>query len=136
MAAPLLPQAINVGLVQLVNATGTVKQTLLTAGANGSKVVCVDCTSTDSAARTVELFITRAAVDYGRGSSNVPLLAGHDPSGGTPSVDLLLILSSLALDNDGQKYFLMKSGDVLKCAVTIAVSVAKQIDVFAYGADL
>lgn len=136
MSIPLLPQAINAGFVQLVNASGTVKQTLLTAGVNGTKVVCANASSTDSAARTVELFITRGGVDYGIISTLVPINSGRDPSGAIQSIDLLLLCISLAVDNDGQKYFLIKSGDVLKCAVVVAVTVSKQIDVFAYGADL
>lgn len=136
MSAPMLPQAVNSGAVQILPADTTTLKTVVTAGANGTKVVSVNAASNDTAARVLILWRTRAGVDYAIGSTAIPITAGRDAAGIVPPVDLLLIVASLAVDNDGQKYLLLKSGDTLRVSSTSTITAAKQIDVTSDAADL
>jgi hypothetical protein len=115
--------------ISILPADTTTKKTVATAGASGTKVVGLIVTSTDTAARVVQLFLTRSATNYLLGAWTIPALAGSDGSAGTQ--DLLNIFSGLPRDADGQRYFYLESGDTLTVATTTTVTAAKEIDVFA-----
>ena len=120
--------------MSFVNADGTTKKTIHTAGATGSKVVTVVATSTDTVARTAQVWLTRSAVSYLLGSVVIATLAGTD--GATATAGLLpASLLPLPTDNDGQRYLFMVSGDTLQVGMTVAVTAAKEIDVLCIAAD-
>ena len=104
------------------------KKTVNTAGSNGTKVTSVFAASTDTAARTAQLWLTRSAVSYLLGSTIVAALAGTD--GALPSQNLLTaLLMPLPVDNDGQPYLFLESGDTLQVSFTTQVTSTKEIDV-------
>lgn len=104
------------------------KKTIHTAGASGSKVVAVFATSTETAnARVAQLWLTRSATSYLLGSLNIPVNSGFDGSAGT--INLLLLLNGLPLDNDGQPYLFLESGDTLQASTTTQVAAGKEVDI-------
>jgi hypothetical protein len=108
------------GLAQILNATGTAQVTVITAGANGSKVLNLTAVSNDSVAHTVFVVIVRSGVNYFLATTTVPAASGTIP--GTPPVDLLAIIPNLPRDQDGQPYLFLNSGDTLVASVTVAVT--------------
>lgn len=111
------------------------KKTIHTAGSNGSKVVAVLASSTDTSNRTGQIWLTRSETSYLLGSTVVPTLAGTD--GSTASANLLppSLLGSLPRDNDGQPYLFLESGDTLQVSFTAQVTSAKEIDVVAVAGN-
>lgn len=113
----------------ILPADTTTKVTIATAGANGSKVVGITVTSTDTGTRILQVWLTRSATSYLIGSFIIPIGAGTD---GAISVFNLFgssLLPGLPVDNDGQRYMFLESGDTLQASVTVAVTAAKEIDI-------
>jgi type II secretory pathway component PulK len=103
------------GLTQIVNANGTSQETVVTAGGNGSKVLNLTATSTDTAAQTVQVSVVRSSTSYLLATTSVPASSGD--AAGTAPVDLLAILPNTAHDQDGQPYLFLNSGDTLVVAL-------------------
>ena len=120
-------------VAQLLTGDSTNKKALVTAGADGSKLVSLSASSDDTSNRTIQLFITRSSTDYLIGTAVVPTLAGTD--GATLPVDMLSLIPGLPVDNDGQRYLFLESGDALKVATTVAVTAAKAVHLAADYAD-
>ena len=137
-STPVLPQTPVItpqNFVQGTDVAGTYK-TVYTAGANGSKVVSLTANTTDgSAAHVMTVAITRSAVTYPLVNVNLPVNSGGD--GTTPAVDLLnsSLLPGLPVDNDGQRYLFLKSGDTLQVTFATALTAGKSIFVQCVGAD-
>lgn len=122
------------GMVQIVNADASALKVLVTAGANGSKVVSVNVASDDTSDRLVQLYVTRGGVDYLLGTVNVPTLSGTNNTAPTVNLFNTTQMPGLPVDNDGQPYLLLESGDVLKVKTTSTVTAAKTVHVSAnYG---
>jgi hypothetical protein len=124
------------GLVQIANADASNQKTVITAGASGSKVTALYASSTDTSARVIAVSIVRSATTYILGSPTVALRAGDTAD--TPAVDLLnstvFPAGLLALDNDGQKYLFLESGDTLVVNSQTTLTSGKIISVHAdYG---
>ena len=135
-ATPVFAQTPKCGMVQVVNADGTNSKIVYTAGANGSKITALLAASNDSSARIFLIRITRSAVNYVLTAVSIPANSGTD--GTAPSVDLLSssMFTGLPVDNDGQKYLLLESGDTLTVALsTSAVTSGKTVHFKAIGAD-
>lgn len=113
--------------ITIVNGTSTNKVTVATAGSDGSKVSGIIVTSDDSANRVVLLWLTRSATSYLLGAFPVTALAGSD--GVQPGVNLLntALMPGLPIDNDGQVYLFLESGDTLQVSVAVAVTAGKTI---------
>jgi hypothetical protein len=110
------------------------KKTIHTAGASGSKVTAVIATSTETAnARVGQLWLTRSATSYLLGSFNVPVNSGFD--GSAFGVNALQTIPGLPLDNDGQPYLFLESGDTLQVSFTTQVASGKEVDVFAIAGN-
>jgi len=108
--------------------TANTKKTIATAGADGAKVVSVLITSTDTSLRLGNLWLTRSATSYLLTSVNVPAAAGTD--GTTPTVEGLALIYG-PVDNDGQRYIFLESGDTLDISFTTNITSAKEIDAVA-----
>lgn len=109
------------------------KKTIHTAGSNGSKVVSILASSTDTSNRTGQIWLTRSAVSYLIASTVVTTLAGTD--GAVLTVNMLATVPGLPTDNDGQRYIFLESGDTLQISFTAQVTAAKEIDVVAMAGD-
>lgn len=136
--SPVFAGAINVGHVQILPADTTSKKTLFTAGASGSFLKALSVASDDSAGEVVQVWITNGGTDYLLGNVAVPIGAGGAAAGTTPAVDLLnnTIFPGLPVDNDGQHYVPMKSGDVLKVSAVATITTAKTLHFTALGEDI
>jgi hypothetical protein len=66
-------------------------------------------------------------------TNTVAITAGTD--GATAGSDLLGLDTASNIDNDGQKYFYLESGDYLAVSSTTTVSSNKMLSVFAIGGD-
>lgn len=132
------PRITPQNFIQGTDAAGTYK-TIFTAGTNGSKITGILVNTTDgTAAHLLTLRILRAAVGYPLINYTLPINSGGD--GSTPSVDLLAggpsnLLQGLPVDNDGQKYILLESGDTLEMTFATALTASKNIYVTTIGGN-
>jgi hypothetical protein len=133
-STPVFAATPKITPISILPADTTTKKTVCTAGASGAKVVALLVSSTDSAARVVQLYLNRSSTDYLLGAWNITALSGSD--GATGTQNLLAIVSGLPHDNDGQPYIFLENGDLLKVATTTTVTAAKEIDVFAIFGNL
>lgn len=119
------------GKAQIVNSTGTGNVTVYTAGANGSKVVCLIAQSNDTAAHDLHVGIANGGTTYWLGTVTVPIGAGN--SGTVPSVDLLnaIQLPGIPFDSDGNHFINLISGDTLVVAALVAVTSGDTINLTA-----
>lgn len=132
-ATPAFCQTPKISKTSILPADTTTKKTVVTAGSNGSKVVAIIASSTDTGTRIVQLYLTRSATSFLIGSTIVAIGAGTDGAANTSN--LLTTIPGLPLDNDGQAYLFLESGDTLQAMVTVTVTAAKEIDVFAVHGD-
>lgn len=133
---PSLPQLPQSWKAQILPADTTTLKTVVTGGANGTKVVAVIVSSSDTAAQSVQLGITRAGVFYPLCTVSVPITAGQ--VSGAPPVNMLAPENcpGLPVDNDGQVYMLLSSpADAVQVKSLVTVTAAKEIDVNSFGAD-
>lgn len=128
-AVPFVFGTPHMGLTQLSTATGTTPQTIAAGGASGSKITSIGVVSESSAVAVLQLSILRAAVNYSLGATSIPANSGSD--GATAAVDLLgsTLLPYLAVDNDGQKYLFLESGDTLQAKTTAAIPAGRLIHI-------
>lgn len=131
----LLPNAVKTSPARIANGDGTNLITVVTPGAQGQKVTSLIASSDDTAARDLQLVITKGAVDYPLGTVAIPITAGTIAA--TPHVDLLApgMMPGLPTDSDGNPYLLLETGAVLKAKVLVAVTAAKFINIIAKGGD-
>jgi hypothetical protein len=140
--APTFVKQPRRGLAQIANADGSSQKTVVTAGGNGSKVLSLYATSTDTSARDVQIAIVRSATTYILGTVSVPANSGNTNS--APTVDLLQTLASspqlpagmLPIDNDGQHFLFVESGDTLVVLALTTVTAAKVVSVHSDYGDL
>lgn len=104
--------------INFVNADGTAKKLLFTAGVNGAKLMAVNVTSPE--AKTVRIYYRQGATDSMLMALTVT--AGSGTNGTLPPMSLLDIVITMAKDNDGQRYFFIEGGDSVYCDVTVAVT--------------
>lgn len=128
-ATPVIVQTPKIGLTQILPADTTAAKTVIVVGANGAKVTGLIATSTDTAARTIQISVVRSAVSYLLGSTTVAIAAGTD--GTNLSSNLLSTIPGLPIDNDGQSYLYLETGDTLTVASTVTVTAAKAVSVLA-----
>lgn len=130
------PQTPKNGNVQILPADASALKTIYTGGANGSKIVALFVTSSDTAARDVTWGITLGGVFYPLGTVTIPITAGQVNS--AAAVNLLDVTKTpgLPLDSDGNPYvFLASASYTLQIKSLTTVTAAKELDVSAFGAD-
>ena len=130
---PTLLRMPRKGLVQILNADGTAQKTVITAGANGNKVVALIATSTDTAAQNIQVSIVRNATTFVLATTAVPAGAGN--AAGTSPVDLLAIVPNLPRDQDSQPYLFLESGDTLVVNSGAAVTAGRVVNAHAEHAE-
>lgn len=119
----------------ILPADTTAKVTICTAGADGTKVVSITVTSTDTGSRILQIWLTRAATSFLLASFIIPTLSGTDGAAAVYNAMNSTQWPGLPIDNDGQRYFFLVSGDTLQASVTVAVTAAKEIDVTVVSGD-
>jgi hypothetical protein len=128
---------------QILNATGTAKVTIFTAGANDSILRGLGASSTDTADEDVLFY-----VNVGGGGTDrliarikIPLSSGN--SNTVPAFDVFRALNAssaymipfLAYDAYGNKVWNLKAGTTIKVAAASTITSGKEIDFFGDGAD-
>ena len=141
-ATPIYPQTLKDWAVQILPADTTTLKTLVTGAANGSKLEMLNITSTDTAGRDVQVWMTISAVDYLIATLNIPINSGN-----TNAILAQGLLASLVntapylpyfqfpLDVNGNRYIYVASGSVLKVSCLTTVTAAKSINFLAIGGD-
>lgn len=117
---------VNAG-VTVVNADGTNKKTIYTAGANGGRIDGILVCSDDTAAVNLAFYINDGSADLYIGNVSVPIGSGYTT---VAKVDGLA-----ALKPTYQNFIQMKAGYILKCNAVAAVTAAKTVTVVAIGGD-
>ena len=127
---PIYPGTIKNAGLKILPAATTTLQTLVTAGANGSRINMISAVSDDTSEMVVDLYINDGVTDFLIGSIPVPTLSGTN--GTTPAVSLL---KSSLLPYLGDDLSLFLEGTfLLKVAVQTTVTTDKTVTLMAtYG---
>ena len=122
-------QQIEFAAGQILPADTTTKKTLYTASSDDAVLKSLMATSTDTAAMNVALYVNDGTADRLIGTVNVPALSGSN--GTAAAVDLLsgTAMPGLGFDQNGKRILSLKNGAILKAAVLVTVTAAKQIDI-------
>lgn len=133
---PVFPQTLVNSVVSITNATGAGIANVVTirvGSTNGDKIESIAVTSTDTSARVLTLVATISATNYQLGSVNIPITAGTDAAatGAVSLLDQPTMLPWVKSDQVGRKYIYVANGTTLKVYTQVAVTAAKQIDIFA-----
>lgn len=128
---PIFVKTPNHAEVTFVNADSTNAKDLISAGANGTKVIGIAATSDDTAAVNMRLYIHDGTTAYLVGTVRIAIAAGSD--GAAPAVNLLSRAALPWLDSDGQ--FLLPTGYKLQVAPLAAVTAAKTVTIVCLAAD-
>lgn len=124
--SPIFPSTPKTSPVTIVNADGTTKKTLLTAGANASKLDAIKVLSDDTATVTLNFYATKSGTDYLIGT--VAVTPGTGVTAGTSPAEALEYL------NDGYSMAL-EAGIIIKVAAASAVTSGKTVTVIAHAGD-
>lgn len=132
---PVFVQTPRYPKAQLTNASGTTPVTLYVGGTNGTKVVGVFVSTTDTSAETMTLSVVRSAVTYILGTFTIPI--GSGTVAGTPTVNILdpSVIIGLPVDSDGNWFIFLESTDTLQVSVGSAVTAGKTTSIHAVAAD-
>lgn len=132
------PQTPSRGIVQFLQGTdsaGTYK-TLYTAGSNGSRCNAIWLTTSDgSATHLVTLQLVNTAVKYGGVAITTVASAGF--SGSSPPINLTSPANwpGLPVDQYGNPYISLNSGDTLQATFATALTAATVINIVASCMD-
>jgi hypothetical protein len=125
---PVLVQKPNRGIAQITNATGTTPQTIYTGGANGSKIVSLVLTSTDTVAQNVQIALVNSSTSYILGTVPVPAGAGNGGTVASVNAFSSTVIPGLPIDSAGQYYlFLASASDTITIVPLTTISSAKII---------
>ncbi|WP_300164282.1 hypothetical protein [Solidesulfovibrio sp.] len=122
---PIFPGIPRNDPVTLVNADGTTKKSLLTAGANGARVDSLHVATDDTSTAVLGVYLTKSGVDSYLGAVTIP--AGAGGTGASP-VELLDTI------NAGNP-MVLGAGVSLKVGVAAAVTAGKTLTVVAFAGD-
>ncbi len=128
-------QNANIARATIVNADGTTAKTLITAGADDTKITGIALTTDDTAAVNVQVIHNDGSNDTVIGIVNVPITSGFAAS--TSGVDGFNAtdLPQLPKNSAGNPYIMLKTGHSLKVAALAAVTSAKTLYAVALGED-
>lgn len=110
------------------NADGTALKDVASLTTSNYRIDAIFVTSTDTAARVIDLYWNNGGADSLLGSANVPAGAG---TGGAATVDLV---ATILGTSPGQ--FVLPATHKLRASMESAVTAAKTVDVTALGGTL
>lgn len=123
--AATIPTGVTAGLTYFVVAGGlTATQFEFATSAGGTAV------NTSSTGTTVVANIVRII-----GAASVAITAGTDGSTAAANLHSTTLLPGLPVDNDGESYTILESGDYLAISNTAGVTANKLITAVAYGGN-
>lgn len=129
--SPIFVETANVAEVTFVNADGTTPKDLVSAGADGTKVFSINCTSSDTATVDMEVYLHDGTTAYLLGTVDVPTNTGID--GATASIDLLSSSLIAGVDADGELF--IPSGYKLQVAPKAAVTSTYTVTVVCFAGN-
>lgn len=132
-AFPTFTKFPRKGLAQILPADASAQKTVITAGANGNKVVNLIASSTDTSARDIQVSLVRSATTYVLATTTVAINSGNIAA--TAPVDLLALIPNLPVDQDGQRFLFLESGDTLVVNALTTVTAAKVISIHSDHAE-
>ncbi len=109
---------------QFANADSTNKKTIVTGGANGTRVDGIFISSNDTVAVNLAFYINDGAIDFYIGNVNVPIGSGYTT---VVRVDAISTLAPLL------GYLFLPNGYILKANCVAAMTAAKILDCLAVG---
>ncbi len=127
-SAPIFVGTPNTCVAKFVNADGTAKKTIFTAGASGGRVEAILIASNDTAANTALLYVSNGGVDYLLGSVSIPAPTA-------PAITQVNALAGCAWTSPMDGGFVLKNGDTLKVSLNAAVTSLKETSVTVIGGD-
>lgn len=124
---PIFGAVVHSGGAQFVNADGTTKKTLFTAGTNGSRIDSISACSNDSAAVEMGVYLNDGTTDHYLGNIHLAVGAGYTT---VAKVDGITALMPTALP-----YLDLPTGWSIKVAPAGTVTAAKVVDIVGIGRD-
>lgn len=113
---------------EILPADTTTKKTVYTAPTDGAVLKTLHCTSTDTAAMNVQLWVNDGSTDRLLGT--IAIAANSGNTGAIASVDMLsgTLIPGLGYDQNGKRVLSLKGGAILKVAALVTVTAAKKLD--------
>ena len=129
--SPIFPLVVQTSAATITNADGTAEKTLVTAGANGSRIDAVSITSTDTAAVMLTVLVHDGTTSYAVGEIAVP--AGAGTNGSALAVKGLSLAFLPWLDASGSLF--LRTGWSLRVAAKAAITSTKTVTLVAFSGD-
>lgn len=122
-------------LLQIPTAGQTPQALGPTPGANGTKCIGMRATNTSANPYTLQVSFLRSAVTYVQTTVLVPANSGNTAA--APPLDLLAAANwpGPVTDSDGNRFFLLMSGDQLQVNSTVAMADPAKVSVMASCGD-
>jgi hypothetical protein len=120
---------------QITTASGTLPVSLVAGGANGTKVISIICSNTDTSGYNLTFSVLRSSSSYVLGTVAVAASAGS--LAGSPPVSVLnqTNVPGIPLDSDGNPYLFLESTDTLQMANGSSIGAGKAISCHTVAAD-
>lgn len=107
--------------------------TVYTAGANGSVITALVESNTDSSAtHVVNCSVFNAATQY---TSSTAITTTSPAASSWNNINIFATWTGLPLDQNGNPFLILVSGDTLQCTYATAITSGKFVVVTAMGAD-
>ena len=129
--APIFSLVVQTSAATITNADGTGEKTLVTAGANGTRIDVVSITSTDTAAVMLKVLVHDGTTSYAVGEIAVP--AGAGTNGSALAVKGLSLAFLPWLDASGSLF--LRTGWSLRVAAKAAITSTKTVTLVAFSGD-
>jgi hypothetical protein len=137
-----MPKTYTVPFTQNVNAQVPVAflpadttniKTCYTAGSNDSIAKAIIVTSTDTATKNMQFYLSDGTSNFPLHRLTIPIGAGTVV--GTPATNVISEIAGLPMDELGNKVLRMRGGFQIKANCVTAVTTACQINVIVLGED-
>jgi hypothetical protein len=128
-------QTLQNWVASINNAAGQTKQTIATGATNGSRILGLIVSSTDTSARDIVIGVTISATNYDLGIVSIPAQSGTLDTVPTVFPFKTTQFPYLPVDAYGNPYLDIKSTTTFYAYAPVTVTSAKQINLFAFGGD-
>ena len=120
---------------QITNVSSTTAVNLVAGGVNGTKVISIICSNTDTSPYNVTFSVFRSPSSYVLGTVAIPASAGN--VAGSPPVSILNTTNvpGIPQDSDGNPYLFLEATDTLQMANASIVTAGKAISCHTVAAD-
>jgi hypothetical protein len=120
---------------QITNTSGTTAVSLVTPGSNGTKVISIICSNTDTSDYNVTFSVLRSSTTYVLGTVAIAASAGN--LAGTPPASILNAtnIPGIPLDSDGNPYLFLEPTDTLQMASGSTITAGQAISCHTVAAD-